>query len=141
MKIPGFTADVLVHKTIEHYSSLSQRYSALLANRPSNIQMAKLPGEGAPGVKGLKCGICSSTGWQWCQETLDAEPIGEPFKRKCVPGGGGGGTGGSDGLTPTQKCALKFYLCVAGCQAAPWPGNLICVGGCIAARIDCENPF
>jgi hypothetical protein len=137
MKMPGFTADILVYETSEHFRRVSQRH----ANRLFNVQMAKLPGEGAPGVEGIKCGVCSSTGWQWCHNTLDGESIGEPFKRKCVPGGGGGGTGGSDGMSSTEKCALKFYLCTLGCQTAPWPANLICVGGCIAARLDCENPF
>ena len=142
MNMPGFTADILVYKTSEHYRRVSQRQSALPANRLFNVQMAKLPGEGAPGVEGIKCGVCSSTGWQWCEKTLDGQSIGdEPFKRKCVPAGGGGGTGGSDGMSSTEKCALKFYFCTLGCQTAPWPANLICVGGCIAARLDCENPF
>src|SRR5512132_4431285 len=99
MKMPGFTADILVYKTSEHYGRVSQRQSGLPANRLLSVLMEKLPGEEAPGVYGTRCGVCSSTGWQWCETTLDGESISEPFKRKCVPGGGGGGTGGSDGMS------------------------------------------
>jgi hypothetical protein len=138
MNIPGFTAGASLFKTSECYSSLSRNQGALGTSLLPSIQMALLPGGAAPAVYGTKCGPCSSSGWQSCTKTIDGKSYGTQFQRKCVPGGGGTGSGGSN---KTQECALDYYACVLGCQIVPWPGNLFCVAKCSYDRIKCDNPF
>jgi hypothetical protein len=142
MNMPGFTAEASFSKTSAN-CGLSRSQRTIPASLLPTVQMAKLPGEEEPGVYGIKCGVCSSTGWQWCEKTLDGQSLDlPPFKRKCVPGGGGGSGGnGSGGNDKTQECALDFWKCTVGCQFIPWPGSWVCEAKCIADRIDCLNPF
>jgi hypothetical protein len=142
MTIPRFTAENALHLDETHYGSVSRRPSELPPIRRPGVQMALLPGHEAPGVHGHKCQPCGSGGWQWCVKTLDGQAIdGTEYGRACVPGGGGGGAGGSNGEDKTLQCALDYWGCVLGCQAAPWPMNLFCVIKCSYERIKCQNPF
>jgi hypothetical protein len=134
MELPGFTAEASLYTHAGHYSSFPRN-----GGSSTGVQPAKLPGEEAPGVYGIRCGNCVNN-WQWCEKTLDGQSLDlPPFKRQCTPSAGPVNGGG--GANPVIGCAIKYGACVLGCQAIPFPGNFACLAACTADRIECNNPF
>lgn len=116
MNMPGFTAESSFYKTSANYCSLSWSQSAIPASLLPTVQMAKFPGEEAPGVYGIRCGVCSTTGTQWCEKTLDGMSLDlPPFLRTCVP-------------PQPVKC---------GTGVCPLGSKCCCGKGCMPAGADC----
>ena len=116
ISMPGFTAESSFYRTGANYWSLSRSQRAIPAGLPPTVQMAKLPGEDAPGVYGIRCGVCSSAGTQWCEKTLDGQSLDlPPFLRTCVP-------------PQPVKC---------GAGVCPPGFSCCCNKGCMPAGADC----
>jgi hypothetical protein len=110
------TEEASLYKTSANYRSLSRSQGAIPASPLATVQIAKFPGEEATGVYGIRCGNCSSTGWQWCEKTLDGMSLDlPPFLRKCAP-------------PQPVKC---------GTGVCPLGEECCCDKGCMPAGADC----